>query len=54
MTTILQNYIEQIAKEYNLSEEEGLNLMKMADEDPTYLYNQKISEEVKRTGGLNW
>lgn len=43
MTYIIRNYIEELSKVYKLSEEETLELMKMADEDINYLYHQIIS-----------
>lgn len=41
ITSILRNFIEELSKAYEMSNEEREVLEKMAEEETTKLYNQK-------------
>ena len=41
ISLILQNFIDELSKGYDMTEEEKQSLEKLASEDPTKLYNQK-------------
>lgn len=40
ISLVLQNFIDELTKGYGMSQEEKLELEKMASEEPTKLYNQ--------------
>jgi len=41
ISLVLQNFIDELSKGYDMADEEKLELEKLASEDTTKLYNQK-------------
>ena len=41
ITIVLRNFIEELSRGYNMTDEERETLEKLAEEDTTKLYNQK-------------